>query len=144
MNWITFKIRLFKLDRHKENAYEAVLHEAKAAEKAYGRLKGEEVWQREAYRVDEWNEEIAWLVTSYLLSKANKRFLPYPSYREGEDPWERGHFTGKRYLTEKGISELRSRIRKEDRERFDLFLKIAAGLTGVIGALTGLIAIMKS
>jgi hypothetical protein len=46
-------------------------------------------------------------------------------------------------LTNAGISELRSTLRIEAKERQDSVLKFLAVLTGVIGVVTGLILLFK-
>ena len=144
MNYFTYWIKLRKLNRGKDNAYKSVRALAKEAERNGGLDAGQEVYSRELYQVDVWRDEIHALITSYLRSKAQKRLLPFPLRTEESDLWERGYTTGEWYLTNKGITEVRSLIRSEDKERIDFFLKIAGILIGILGAITGLIAVIKS
>ena len=51
---------------------------------------------------------------------------------------------GKVYLSREGISEVRAMIRKDTKERHELMLPWLSLLIGLVGALTGLIAVIGS
>jgi len=88
------------------------------------------------------DEEISILATDSLICKARRRFVPTPS-REDEGMWEQCNTVSNRYvLTNKGISELRSSLRKERKEQVEFVVMILAILTGIIGAATGLVAVI--
>ncbi len=95
------------------------------------------------YRADnqDYNDEIMELNTRYLYSKSQKLLLPVPDYSDNTI-WEQSHISGRHNLTNKGVTQLRSAIRKELHERRIGALSWVAALTGVIGALSGLIAII--
>lgn len=78
------------------------------------------------------------LVTRRLLSIAYSLMLPVP---QGEN-WEKCPITGYRILTDEGIHVLRSAIREEKKARREAALSWLAPVTGFIGALTGLAAVV--
>jgi len=56
-------------------------------------------------------EEIKYLLSRKWVQKAEKLFLPVPSYNELF--WERGNYTRYRFLTPDGITKIRSLVRDE-------------------------------
>lgn len=88
--------------------------------------------------------------TQKLIRKATKFRVPIPAYdckfnEEGEF-WEISSRTGDRFLTLKGINMLREEIRKEERwkrESRSHWLTIITTVSGLVGILTGLIAVIK-
>jgi hypothetical protein len=90
---------------------------------------------------DEYKEDIGTLVTQRLLRKARKLMLPIPELGD-ENLWERCQFSNRSNLTEKGIAELRATIRREQKETREMYLPWVAAFTGLVGAITGLLAII--
>ena len=63
---------------------------------------------------------------------------------ETKDDWEEGQQVSQ-YLTPKGMKKLREAIRAEQKARREMFLMwvpVIAGFTGLVGAATGLIALL--
>jgi hypothetical protein len=88
------------------------------------------------------NEEMSIMVTDFLVNKANYLFLPIPS-RNDDNLWTQCNKISDQYvLTNKGISELRSIIRSNSKEKNEVYVSFLVALTGIIGALTGLVAIL--
>jgi len=58
----------------------------------------------------------------------------------GEDSWDEGP-TGGRYLSIEKITELSALVRSEKKSRREMWISLIAGLTGIIGAMTGLLSI---
>ncbi len=83
------------------------------------------------------------LISRRIIRRANGLDLPIPLYSDKE-AWERNRTTGAYYLTAKGRADLRSKIRKEKRERFEYWARWIVLLTGLIGAATGLVAVLLS
>lgn len=88
--------------------------------------------------------------TNALLRKARKLRVPIPHKKDeaGEESeyWYQGHYTGGWYLTNNGISALRKEIRGEIKARHESRSKWVvwvSALTGVIGAITGLVAVLS-
>jgi len=72
-----------------------------------------------------------------------QKFLPTPSLSEKDGLWERSSNTGDYYLTDKGIAEMRGIIRKDTKEKMEIFSYWGGLLIGLIGAITGLVAVIK-
>jgi len=88
------------------------------------------------------DEEIALLVTGRLIKKATRRSIPTPPL-DTDGMWEQCSVMSRSYvLTDQGITQLRSSLRKEQKERVELFMMVLAVLTGFIGAVTGLVAVI--
>ena len=86
-------------------------------------------------------EEIKILISQSLVRKAERLFLPVPSYYEA-NIWGSGNITGRWYLKPGGITELRSIIREETAARRKAFLEWINPFIGIIGATTGLLAVI--
>lgn len=92
--------------------------------------------------------EIEIAITDALLTEADKLHISKPSFGDRKK-WNLS--APSRTLSHAGIEDLRSRIRKEKRERQEIiewWVKVVGGLitilTGLVGALIGLIAILRS
>jgi hypothetical protein len=89
-------------------------------------------------------------ISNGLVSQARQLYLPVPPLDTGEN-WDSGFDNPPtRYLTDKAMTELRSTIRKERMERravIEWWFKVVGGavgiLTGLVGALIGLLAVWK-
>jgi hypothetical protein len=93
------------------------------------------------HEIDELNEDIASLLTAYIISKANRKFVPIPPLQE-TGMWEQSTITQRYVLTASGISKVRSSLRADRKEQIELFLPIVAALTGVIGVATAFVALL--
>jgi hypothetical protein len=84
-----------------------------------------------------------------LVAQANRLRVPVPEQsrsgeegEEGEDEnWREGEF-GMRHLKPEGIRKVRAEIRAELKARSERRLAWLTPLTGIIGALTGLAAVL--
>lgn len=89
------------------------------------------------------------LLTGRLVRQAKRLRVPIPHrYKDGlpSDHWYEGNYMGGWNLTNEGFSKLREEIRKELLARHNSrtqWIFWVPALTGVIGALTGLIAVLK-
>lgn len=146
MNFLSYRIGLFKLNRKRSKEASVISKLAEKARKTGGERKAEEVWQSESFDLQMIDDDILDLHSRYLYSKATKRFLPTPPFSEKDGMWEYTNFKGKYHLTEKGIREMRGIIRKDTKERMELlsyWYPWIGILFGLIGAITGLIAVIK-
>jgi hypothetical protein len=146
MNYLSYRIGLFKLNRKRKKEVSIVSKLAAEARKTGGDRKAQEVWQSESFDIDMIDDEILALRSRYLISKAFKRFLPTPGVSEKDGMWEHSNFTGKYHLTEEGIREVHGMIRKDTKEIMELLSYWSPWiglLIGLIGAITGLVAIIK-
>jgi hypothetical protein len=107
--------------------------------------------QNASFETDMAQEQIQIILSAGLFHEANRLGIPGPRYTDlDSDQWEQGH-NGQIYLSLKGQSELRSRIRQEEKERReatafwvkDILVPVLSVLLGIIGATTGLVAILR-
>lgn len=144
IDYIRYRMALRRLSKRKRKIRDSFgkdLISARAADKSMNDLRSleSEAWFEEGM-VD---EEIALLITDFLIAKADKHFIATPSRKE-EEMWEQCNKISERFvLTNVGISAIRSSIRAEAKERRYFILPVIAALTGVIGTITGLIAVLK-
>lgn len=143
IEYMQYRAKLAGLFRRKEamrNGYTEDIRKAQNEHKPRVDIRSLE---DESYFEDSMlDEEIALLTTDYLIRKARRCFVPIPSH-ESDGMWEQCNKMSNRYvLTDAGISELRSSLRKERKEQVELVVMVIATLTGVIGAVTGLVAVI--
>lgn len=143
MNYFAYKKALIRLNRNRDKENKALSKSIEEAKRTGGLEKAREVYQSESFELNMIYEKILTLKTQYLSDIADKKSLPIPPRNEKDGLWESGHYTGRWYLTNKGIAELRSLIRKDRKERMEIFSYWVAILFGLIGAITGLIAVIK-
>lgn len=144
MNYLKYRISLYKLHKKRDKAYANLSKQVDDARKSGGEEEAQMVWQTESYDLDMVDEEISILRTRYWRSKAAKMILEVPPITDKDGFWETGHCTNRWFLTFKGITELRQLIRKERKETFELFLPWLSLLTGLIAAIAGLILTIKN
>ena len=91
-------------------------------------------------------EKINALKTRRFRQIANRLMVPLPESKDKE-LWEDLHYAGGRALTDKGFWELKKLIRQEKRERREGFVvwlaTLSAAITGIIGATSGLVAVLS-
>lgn len=138
-----YRANLAKLNRQKNDLRTNLVSQIHKARKE-GKLTEEiQSLEHQLYFEDRMiDEEIAILTTDYLLGKAKRHFVPIPS-RDKNGIWEKCKTISNRYvLTNRGISQLRSSLRKNRKEQIEIIIMILAALTGIIGAVTGLVAVI--
>ena len=143
MSYFSYRKSLGKLSRDRDKESKALSKLVQEAKKLGGRAKADEVYQAESFELESIDEDISLLRTRYLINRAEKKSLPLPPMNEEDGFWETGRITGSWYLTNKGITEVRSLIRKDTREILEIFSKWVSILIGLIGAITGLVAVIR-
>jgi hypothetical protein len=86
-------------------------------------------------------EEMDSLQTKRFCQLANRLLVPIPE-RGNEEMWCERYYGYGQTLTDKGIWEIKKLIRQEKRERREGFVVWLAALTGIVGAITGLAAVL--
>ncbi len=86
------------------------------------------------------DEQIAFLESGYWLEQAQRYFLPTPDNEAYIPSKLDRRFT---YFDEKTLTSLRSAVRKEQKEHSENFRVWATLAVGIIGALIGLVAVLK-
>ena len=120
-----------------------------AARKHKDNEKVESLERDHRFEIDLHDEEEDAYLTKKLLSKARQLRVPVP-HRYNEDKtesehWHEGDYTGRWFLTTRGFSALREEIRREIKARHESrahWVVWLSALTGVIGAVTGLVALL--
>lgn len=143
MSYLSYWIKLYSLNRKRQKVSKDVSKLVEEARKKGGAIKAEEVYQIESFDLQKVDDEIQEAVTRYVVYKANKRFLPVPSHSEEGGIWEESNMTGRYHLTDKGITEIRKMIRSDIKERIEVVSPYMSLLIGLIGAITGLVALIK-
>lgn len=94
------------------------------------------------FEADMLDEEIAILATDNLIEEARRRFIPIPPI-DSNGMWEQCNKMSNRHvLTNQGISHIRSLLRTERKEHTELAMMVATVVTGIIGTITGLVAVI--
>lgn len=143
MNYFSYRIKLFKYSRESERIRKFYAKDLEIAKKKGDRDEMQGLLSVLYHEQSEPEEKIKLLKTQYLISIANKMSLPTPPISGKDERWEESLFSAMHVLTNKGISELRSLIRQEKKERHEIIIRWLPIIIGLIGAITGLVAISK-
>lgn len=134
--------RLYKRKRKIEKAYQSEIEAAYEQQKKANEI--ESIKSCAYHEVKMIDEEISLIVTDYWLKVSNKHFLPLPSAKEN-DMWDECTIMSKRrVLTNTGVTKIRNEFKDYKEGRFNMELKVIAAITGMVGAVTGLLAIILS
>lgn len=124
--------------------------EISIARKSQDHQKIEEIEHERRFEIDLHTEELDLFITKQLLKKANKLRVPTPHRYNADktesDHWYEGHYTMRWMLTNKGVTTIRDEIRRELKARHEVRAQLVvwlSALTGVIGAITGLVALLS-
>ena len=145
MNTLMYRWELRKLQRGRAKvrlAYKQEKEQAKTDKKPRDEIAmiDHMAWSEEEL-VD---DEIESLESRYLIESAERLILPIPTFSKDSDAWRQSSQLGLYLLTRQGMATLRSTIRAERKERREAKMIWIAAITGILGVLTGLIAVWKS
>lgn len=132
--------RLLRKKSRLSDDYSKTIREARESKKSPGDLDAlmhEASWEEQVL-----DEEIAALVTDYHVARARRQFLPVPDHKDGVSWEECFTYSNRHVLTPKGMAELRATLRSERKAKFELTLMVLAAITGLVGAVTGLVAVL--
>ena len=93
--------------------------------------------QQRHWETSEYEDRILAIQSRRLVADAERLYVYISDLQ-----WERGNY-GDRYLDRVSISELYHAVKKQKDEIREYRLKLAGAITGIIGALIGLIAVWK-
>lgn len=120
-----------------------------AARKSKDEKKAQSLEHEHRFQLDMHDEEEDAYLTKTLLAKARRLHVPVPHlYNEDKtisEHWYEGHHTGRWCLSTSGIAALREEIRRELKARHEArthWIVWLSALTGVVGAATGLVALL--
>lgn len=139
---VRYRRRLRKLRLQRDRALEEPSKKIAEAEAAQDK-DGADGWLADYFFTrDEYDDLIDSLVTSVLVSKAERYMLPIPDYH-AEDMWRESKTELRaRYLTVAGIAQVRTLIlehEKYERERIGFWMTL---IIGVLGAISGVIGVL--
>ncbi len=136
---IKYRRELRKLNKRRDELERLY---AKQKAKAKTAKEIEELGAEIGSEIDPILEEINSLQSKRFCQIAHKLLVPTPD-RTNENFWCQRHYDYGYILTDKGIWEIKKLIRQEKRERREGFVIWLAALTGIIGATTGLAAVLS-
>ncbi len=90
----------------------------------------------------EFQDEIDRLISRYFNRTANKLLIPVPDFHN-EEYWSKSYIDGTYILNMKGVWEVKKLIHQDKKGRREGFIIWISSLTGIIGATTGLVAVMS-
>ncbi|WP_449301657.1 hypothetical protein [Pseudoxanthomonas mexicana] len=134
IKYIAYRIQLAKLQKARREVLERspAPVEGQEYEADYSAEQEREIAEHRIYR----------LVSDHYYEQAFQFGVPVPS---GTDYWEDSTaYPGTSHLNRKGLTQLRASIHEEQKRRLEHYSVWVAGLTGLIGAATGLIAVLAS
>ena len=106
-----------------------------------------EMERRDSSEIYFLRDEIEEIKSKYLIEDAYKYDILLPDKKNNSDMWEQSGYSGKEILSYKGKINVKKEIQKEKREQIKIKLQvysiISSLVIGLLGAITGLIAIIK-
>jgi len=139
-----YHCQLKKLLRQEEKCcrlYKTEIDKAKREHKK--REEIESILSEQGFELQLIQEEMQLLTSRRLCRMARRLMVPLPKHGD-EGFWYQQYTSGEYSLTREGIWELKKSIRMEKKGRREGKLLWLVALTGIIGAVTGLVAIIKS
>lgn len=138
---LTDKLHLYRLKkklRKLRGEYEADIKKAKKDGKSQDEIEDIIAEMFGCCEDDEF--EIEKIITKELIHKARKYYIELPD-RKDENIWKNNF--GSYILTDHGKSIISKQIKVHRREDYEFIIKIISVLIGLVGALTGLIAVIN-
>lgn len=135
--------KLSRRERRSRSTYRKKMAESRAK----GDKDGEEIWKQEwAETAFDIEEERRWLKDRRVRRIGDRLYIPLPPHSD-DQYWEEAVMRpGAYFLTVKGMNDLLSRIRAERKARLEVWIALApviAALTGLLGALAGVLAVVS-
>ncbi len=131
-------------------------HELRVSDSDYARdiaeAKKSKNYKRARELDEEWGQDVDGaratvdrLTSRYWVNRTRKYHIPEPDY--GKSPyWDQNNFFGGYNLTVAGIDWIQNRLYEKGKKRWEFWLAFTPGitaLTGLIGTIIGLAAILK-
>ena len=140
-------IKLRWIRRLMDGQYNREMKVVRATQNAEQVEKADDNWRYEFYMHADAEQSY---YSRKLLERARHLRVLVPTYYEGNgelaDDYDRSTITGTVHLTLQGENKVRAAIREEEKHRSEKWarrLPYLAALTGVIGAVTGLVAVLE-
>ena len=142
---LSYKYKLWKLQGKKEKTrkfYRKKIDDARKEKKPQDYIDG--FIHEEMHFIDLIDDDITQIQYQLLTRQAERHFIPTPKEITTDGTWEQSDISGRWRLSEKALSNLKQAIRQEQkhgREHWQSWLMLVIGL---IGALIGLLSVLKS
>ncbi|GFM87791.1 hypothetical protein PSCICO_31900 [Pseudomonas cichorii] len=139
LSYFRYKLLLRKIEKHLQD-----LDKRKPLNTVEAHESGEMgVYIEESNDLYEWKRLVQ---TDYYRKKADKLLVQMPSIEDAtmyeQVEWDKDP-KQPRYLTDKGFKEIRDAVREEQKHRREAFGYWFGISAGIIGALTGLVSVLK-
>lgn len=143
IDYVRYRFRLFKLRWQESHVWKVHTEKLESfRQEGKPQIEVENLLQGNYFELDIVREEIRILATDFLESQAYKRFFPLPKYDDAK-MWEKCRtITNRKVLTNLGITTVKSALLNDRKERVDLLVKVLVTVIGILGALTGLFAVI--
>lgn len=145
MNDLSYKLRLYKLNRRERKLRAAYIRVVDDARKNGGWEAEQEARSTEAVDLEMVQDEIDHIISWHLISKANQMFIAIPEFSAGEknSHWEQSRFTGSWRLNPEARATVYQAVKKERKESWELMALIIGAVTGLIGVIIGLVSVVR-
>jgi len=135
---------LRRQQRHRKLTHEKFKQDiAEARKNKKSRDHIERLNANEQFEIGLIDDEIEWIATQALRSKSERYLLPWPEFDRESGDWIESHLTGKWHLSRGAMSDVRSQIRQEKKERFQNWQPWILLIIALVGGVTGLISVLK-
>lgn len=145
IQWITFRWKQHQLERWVDSISRAHDKEKREA-RGRGATTNElhELGHKYYFEHRLAADEVIRLTSAYYVRLAHRMLIPVPEFKTEGGDWIESQETGQYHLSTQALHELRAMIRAEKKARREGWTIWLALLTGAIGALSGLVAIIKT
>jgi hypothetical protein len=143
IGWLGYHYHLYRIQRKRRRIRRTHAKEwakAKAENKSESELGALTVIT--IHENESIDDEIADLLSHYLFSLGEQYRIPLPPPDIDNINWQMSKYTGTYRLTNDAILKLRVALRTEQKDRSEIPLRWLTGLTGLIGVLIGLAAVI--
>jgi hypothetical protein len=143
LDWLRYRYKLSQLHAEKARTHRRVERSHRRAEQgknikdALNNIRSHK-WRNDLLIDD----DIYQLEADYVQRQAERLLLSVPKFSEVSQYWEKSSFTERWRLSRPTMLELRSAIRTERKESSELARSWLTGITGLLGVLIGLLAII--
>lgn len=142
MTYLSYRRNLSKLRRQENKLRKAYFKAVEEAERRGGPQEAARIGTLERTDLDLVEDEIANLVSAYLISKARFMYVAIPPWAERSTSglWEKSDIDQRWRLSHNGLAQVSQAIRTVRRDRLQMVTTLISFLIGLIGAATGLLA----
>jgi hypothetical protein len=135
------KSRLKRL-RRELSALEVAWDEKRLALAKPTPTESDEFWAERRDALGPVSEEIEYQLSAQLIAQADRYQVPVPSFVDDEGPWTAPEYISSYFLNQVARAELRSAIRKEQKERSEILRTWLTVVLSTIGAVCGVAALL--